>query len=288
MVPNDFAVIILTHGRPAVPTVASLHASGYTGRIVLLVDDEDATVTEYKVRHGAMVEVFSKAEVAQRREADMMDNDGGKRTAMLARHACFDVARRLGLRCFMMMDDDYTRYTYQIKGHEEDRARIRNLDGIFAAMRAFVEQTPITTVAMAQGGDFIGGLSPYHNWWKVKRKAMNSFLCHVDRPIHWRGRLNDDVNAYVGQSPIGAIFLTLPAVAIQQPQMQQSAGGMSEAYSALGTFRKAFYSVMTQPSSVKVRMLSPAVSVPRLHHAVAWRYTAPKILAETCRKASVA
>ena len=59
---------------------------------------------------------------------------------------------------------------------------------------------------------------------------------------------------------------------------------MTDVYKDSGTYVKSFYTVMYQPSSVKVRVL--ATKNQRIHHAVHWRYTAPKILREELKKLS--
>ena len=46
---DEFAVFILTHGRPDnVVTYQTLGRSGYTGRIVVVIDDEDKTAKQYE------------------------------------------------------------------------------------------------------------------------------------------------------------------------------------------------------------------------------------------------
>ena len=45
---DDFAVFILTHGRAKQQkTVKTLKRCGYTGRLYLIVDDEDKELDEY-------------------------------------------------------------------------------------------------------------------------------------------------------------------------------------------------------------------------------------------------
>ena len=74
--PDDFAALILTHGRPGrVVTLNSLARAGYTGRWYLVVDDGDATRPEYIKRYGQdRVLTFSKAEIAK--TMDLADGGG--------------------------------------------------------------------------------------------------------------------------------------------------------------------------------------------------------------------
>ena len=59
---KDFAVFILTHGRPNnVKTLNTLNYSGYTGKIYFIVDNEDKTINEYQKNFGKeYVKIFDK------------------------------------------------------------------------------------------------------------------------------------------------------------------------------------------------------------------------------------
>lgn len=59
---KDFACIIISHGRPECSTVKVLRECGYTGKIYIVVDDEDKTLPDYVERYGADVHVFHKEE----------------------------------------------------------------------------------------------------------------------------------------------------------------------------------------------------------------------------------
>ena len=46
---KDFAVFILTHGRPDnLKTLTTLKKCGYTGEIYFIVDNEDKTIEQYQ------------------------------------------------------------------------------------------------------------------------------------------------------------------------------------------------------------------------------------------------
>ena len=50
---EDFCAVIITHGRPdKIPTYNSLRRHGYTGRIFIVVDDEDKRQKEAEVEKG--------------------------------------------------------------------------------------------------------------------------------------------------------------------------------------------------------------------------------------------
>ena len=157
--PENFAAFILTNGRPdRVHTFKSLRKHGFTGRIYLVIDDEDRTRDEYIDRFGAEnVLIFSKEEVSK--TFDEGDNFGDRRAIIYARNACFDLARAVGVRYFIQLDDDYTDFRYKTdrEGRFVHRAPIVDLDAVLEAFLAFYRATPALSVAFAQGGDFIGG-----------------------------------------------------------------------------------------------------------------------------------
>lgn len=280
-----FAALILTHGRPdRVITLASLRRSGYTGRVYLVVDDEDPTLEEYRDRFGAdAVLVFSKSEVARRIDAADLSTD--RRTIVYARVAAFDLARDLGLEHFIQLDDDYTDFLYRFDEERRNRGQaIRSLDGVFAAMIDLLERSGAVTVAMSQGGDHMGGVRSSTLRAGYKRKAMNSFVVRTDRPVPFSGRLNEDVNAYCLDGSRGGLYLTVCQLQLNQVQTQRSAGGMTDAYLATGTYVKSFYSVMLCPSFVRISTMGRRDR--RIHHVVSWEHAVPKIVAPELRRAA--
>lgn len=88
-------------------------------------------------------------------------------------------------------------------------------------MLAYYESIPALSIAMSQGGDFLGDNGGHASW--VKRKAMNSFICSVERPFSFMGRINEDVNTYTNLGRRGELFMTIGAVQLGQKQTQKTA-----------------------------------------------------------------
>ena len=281
---DDFAAFILTHGRPKrVYTYKTLRRAGYTGRIVILIDDEDKTADEYRRVFGTQVAVFSKSEIAK--TFDEGDNFQDRRAIIYARNATFDVAERLGIRHFIQLDDDYTQFVYRFAdtGRYEYK-RIGKLDHVIEMMLRYYRMTPFSSITMAQGGDFFGGeKGTMAKAIGTKRKAMNTFICSTDRRFEFVGRINEDVNTYTGSQRRGVLFLTISGVSIQQIQTQSNAGGMTDLYLDSGTYIKTFYSIMYAPSCVKIHVMGS--SYKRIHHRIDWKSTVPHILHERHRLA---
>ena len=173
---SDFAAFILTHGRAgSVITDKTLRKCGYTGPIVYVIDNEDKVAAEYYAKYKNVV-MFDKPKIAK--TFDEADNFDDRRAIVYARNACFQIARKLGYKYFIELDDDYDvfSFTYGRDGIVKQRA-IKQLDVVFEAMLRFYESIPALTLAMAQRGDFVGGKeNDILKGEKMKRKAMNSFI----------------------------------------------------------------------------------------------------------------
>jgi hypothetical protein len=284
IVNHDFTVFILTHGRPDnIKTLTSLKRCGYTGPIYFVVDDEDKTLDKYKSNFGDKVKIFNKKEYA-----DMIDegnNFDHRQSITCARNACFDIAKELKITYFLELDDDYSAFDFRII---EDSNKgiirpIKNVDILFNNILKYFKSSPFTSIAMAQGGDFIGGTKQENfNRLTYRRKCMNTFFCSTERPFQFIGIFNEDVNTYTVLGSRGAIFLTIPWASITQAPTQSQKSGISDLYIKYGTYVKAFTTVIMIPSAVKVGILQSTFS--RLHHMISWPNTVPKIVSQKYKK----
>ena len=174
MMRNDFAVFILTHGRPDRQyTLNTLEKCNYTGRWYLVIDDEDKEAEKYYEKYGRdKVLMFDKKLIST--TFDTCDNFDERRTIVYARNVCFHFAKKLGLKYFLELDDDYTEFRFRVEKNGVLRSiYCRHIDEVFEAMIEFLESTNVKTIALAQTGDFIGGTGSNVFKKKLARKAMN-------------------------------------------------------------------------------------------------------------------
>jgi len=283
MINEDFCIFILTHGRPDnVVTYDTLKKCGYTGKVFIVIDNEDKTSEKYYENYGDKVIMFDKKEISK--TFDQADNFENMKSIVYARNACFEIAKKLKIKYFMQMDDDYTnfRFTEDEEGNYITNKYIKNLDSYIKILLDFYKSTKIHSIAMAQGGDFIGGETSKVFKEKITRKCMNSFLCSTERSFKFMGRINEDVNIYTKLGSIGYLFFTTSFLRLEQKQTQSNNGGMTDIYMDNGTYVKSFYSVIFQPSSVDIRIMGPSNG--RLHHHIDWKKTVPMILNERHKK----
>ena len=281
---DNFAVFILSHGRANnVLTIDTLRKLNYTGKIYVIIDDEDKQADEYKRLYGDMVIQFSKKEMDG--TFDIGDNLDDRRVVIYARNKCHDIAKSLGLTYFLELDDDYTsiRFRYADGDTLKDRP-CNNLDELFKYFVDFLEVSGALTVAFAQGGDYIGGVESKVWNEKLSRKAMNAFFCKTDRPFQFYGRINEDTTCYTLLGQQGKLFFTVGDVCLDQLQTQSNTGGLTDIYLDKGTYYKSFCSVMFCPSCVSISSMGNIFR--RIHHRVSWNNCTPKILNQKWKKGS--
>lgn len=289
-VPDDFCIFILTHGRPDnIRTYKSLKKAGYTGKIYIVLDNEDKKTEEYKARFGAEnVLVFDKAKYAE-----LMDEGNnfqeGRRSICYARNACWEMARLVGCKYFCQMDDDYNCFfiRYNKKREFISGYITSDFDQIIIALLDFYKISGAEAIAMAQGGDYIGGgeSKPI----SLLRKCMNSWICDVDKPLRFPGYMNEDVSLYTLEGRRGKLFFTVKQAMLTQEATQSSVGELSQLYKDVGTYVKSFYTILYAPSCVQIGFLkNNGTDIQgRIHHKINWHKACAKIVSSDWKKGRI-
>jgi hypothetical protein len=279
---KNFCAFILSHGRPdKVLTYSSLKKHGYSGKIIILIDDQDKKASEYKEKFGNLVVVFDKKKI--KNESESGNNFNDYRSTIYPRNAMHQIAKDLGITHYIQLDDDYKEFRFMFDydlNFTTKHPLIKSLDKIFSIMVDYFESAKLKSLCMSQGGDFVLGCkSSLADSVKIKRKGMNSFICSTERPFKFFGQMNEDVNTAIVLGGRGDLFFTTNQIALEQAPTQQIKGGMTEIYKDSGTYVKSFYSVMYKPCSVKISRLND-----RIHHFISWKNVAPYILRENIKK----
>lgn len=282
MIRDDFAVFILTHGRPNDQHTLKAVKKIYKGKIYLILDNEDNTIEEYEKKYGKEnIIIFDKKEIAKK--VDTADNIDKRNVILFARKATYEIARKLNIKYFLQLDDDYTDFFFR---KEKDGVlksyKMKNLNEVIDLFLDFLKTTNSKTVCMAQKGELIGGAGNIMIKKGYKRKAMNTFFCDVDNEINFKGRMNDDVTAYVVGGNKGELYFTISACTINQLQTQSIEGGTTDLYKEFGTYTKTFYSFMQAPAQIEFSTMG--MKNRRIHHRIKWENTTPKIISEKYKK----
>lgn len=275
-------MFILTHGRPDnVLTYSTLKKCGYNGKIYLVVDNEDKHIKKYQDNFGEeFVKIFDKKAMAD--SIDEANNFDNRKVIVHARNYCFTLAKELGYKYFIQLDDDYYEFIYKFSD-TKGQVLSKDINKIFNIMFDFYNKTDVLSICFAQTGDFIGGVDNGKGVYRfAKRKCMNSFFCSTDREFKFLGSINEDVNTYTTLASRGGLFLTIPVFAINQKDSQTQKDGMSDIYKLQGTYIKSFTTVLMQPSNVKVSIMNATHK--RIHHSIAWKNTTPMIVSQDYKK----
>lgn len=273
-------VLILSNRRPGnVKTVKMLDRYGYSGEYRIVVDDQDPTLPEYESAYGDRVVVFCKEEYKRKTQTLTPTSDTPMNVVVYARNAAPDIATALGWDHFVELDDDYDRIEYRYK--EDGRLKteyVRDLDWLFSEMERFVSSCGVDALALAQGGDFIGGTKSTGATKMFLRKVMNVYCFPSDTDIRFTGYLNEDLTTSVLEGMRGRVMLTCTEFEVHQTKTQQASGGLTEEYKRHGTYAKSMCSHVVCPSCVGIRMMGDKHL--RVHHVVSWNNAVPKIIRE--------
>jgi len=280
---KDFCIFILTHGRADnVSTYRLLKRANCTYPIYFIIDNEDKQIKQYQKNFGKEnVIIFNKQEYFEK--SDTFDNFNIKSAILYARNASYDIAKELGYNYFLQLDDDYTSCCYRINNkltHPTHCFQVKNIDKILTLFLNYFKTIPAKSIAMSQGGDWIGGKDKFLT--VVQRKTMNTFFCKTNNPIIFKGIFNDDVISYTTNQSRGDLYLNIPFTQITQQSSQKLKGGMTEVYHTFGTYVKSFYVLLGHPSSTIIKEM--IVKHRRLHHAHNWDAIAPCIIRESHKK----
>lgn len=279
---KDFAVFIMVHGRPEKNlTYNTLLKCGYEGEIYLLGDLLDDRSEDYKKIYGKYYIQCDTKEISK--NIDSGDNSGNLNSTLYKSNESFNIAKKLGIKYFCLMCDDYYEFDYMFKDEIKGMKLCRNINKIFDLVIDFYKKTKVLSIAFAQTGDFIGGIDNGKGVYRFsKRKLMNTFFLSTERIFNFYGRMNEDVTTYTNLGQKGNLFLTIPCFAINQKDTQQSKKGLTELYEDNGTYIKSMFSVIYNPSCVKASMMNAKHK--RIHHSIKWINTTPMIIEEKYKK----
>lgn len=253
---KKFAVFILTHGRPNNQlTVKSLADVGYSGDLYLVVDDQDTTIDEYIDVWGAdKIIIFNK-------DYFIRNTDTGLHTpvpkfAVFARNAIEHIAKEMGYKTFMMLDDDITRFrvrlpdgdslkSYQIKGQ---------FNSIIENSVDYVLNCDIACLGLGFCNLYIGGVANFNKENPRQRLCAEAFIRNTAHPISWRLNMVEDLITSIDAAISGDVWFQFLPIQCEILMSEGAVdGGNSDVYRQLGMYKISFMPVIAYPSSNSVK-----------------------------------
>lgn len=245
---NDFAIFILTHGRPNnQDTLTTLRKSGYTGKIYLVVDDLDDTLIEYQRQYDDVL-VFDKMKYVKDAETGL--SQPYIKFALFARNAIEDMAKDLGLSYFAMADDDLTKFRLRYPDGDKLRSLvITDMDRLLETYVEFMEESDIATTSFASHLNFIGGVKTMPDSDSPKlRMCFNFYLRSVKHKVKWLSNICHDRITSIMFGRKGQIWLQVPFVQYDMRELYGiNSGGNSDTYRKISDFHRSFFPVMFIP-----------------------------------------
>lgn len=245
---NDFAVFIITHGRPYKQiTYNMLRAKGYTGKIYLVVDNLDNTLDEYKRLYDGEVLVFNKLEYVAKTDCAL----GEKfiNFAVFSRNAVEDFVKQLNLKTFLLIDDDFSNVRMRLVREEKLLSRqIENFDYVFSCISEYLLSANISTAGVNQS--FFGGVKGL-NVASLRHRLFNGmFFRNAGHIVEWKSNMLEDIITCVLCGNMGEPFIKLMQFQFDTEPTggENSVGGNASVYNSYDHFKQMFFPIVFCPS----------------------------------------
>lgn len=242
-----FAVFIPTHKRAdTIKSYDTLRMAGYTGKIILVVDNEDTDADKYLKKFGDNVIVFDKQKWYNK--SDTM-HTRYKPTVLFARNFIIDFAKTNGYDYFVMMDDDISKllHVYSVEDKLK-KTEIDNLDIVFNLIIKLQEHSGIDILSFSQDGGYFGGAKGrYKNGLNYNMSMMMIFKSSTAKMFV--GEFNEDTN-YINTNYINSIILEISDVCGCSPPRGTKSGGLTDFYDEDPEYIRNYYSLMCRPDAI--------------------------------------
>lgn len=261
---DDFAIFVLTHGRPNTQlTLNRLLSAGYSGRYYLVLDDQDKTIQQYIDNFGPdKIIIFDKNHYLN--TIDVGTNTPSDKCILYAKAAAEDIALELGLSAFVIADDDITNFRYRYVDGDLLRSQPINMD-IDTAFEAYIEFLLATdTVSLGFGPTlcYFAGASIFgEEKIQTLRIPYNFTFRNTKHYVNWVSSYGEDVITDMINSKVGEKWMVMPHIQFDCIAPGSGAeGGMAETYKSHSQFKLVMYDFMYLPVGIK----------PLLHQGKKW------------------
>lgn len=253
-----FAVFICTHGRPDKQhTLETLREGGYTGRIILVVDDEDTTYNEYFIRYGhgntfdAELIQFSKSRYIAK--SDTGTNEDQRKCILYAKNFCEDFAKELNLDAFVIADDDILKFRYRyIEDGKLKSFDVKNMDKVIELYSEFILKHNITATGFGFTQFYFTGIHSFENNNMQKYRVPYNFVFRNSKyEVKWMSWFGEDIITAVYYGRIGQLWTAVPYVQQEIVSLATAEGGMKDTYDNNSDVRLAMQNVMYLPTELK-------------------------------------
>lgn len=252
-----FAVFILSHKRAdRVETFDTLKKSGYTGKIYIVVDDEDPQIDLYRQRFSDRKDVelllFGKQPMIE--IADTIYPEKKRSSALYARNFIESFAELSRIDIFAMMDDDITSFRFRWVENNSVKSQLVTLtmDDVFRYYGEYMLEADIATTSFPFSMFYISGTSGLDKKITESRHTYQIHIRNTNFPVDWVSVINQDTITQLQTMQTGYIWWSIPFLVFDAEPMNSKSGGLKSVYDSIKDFDMAFLAVISNPSCCKV------------------------------------
>ena len=286
---NNFAIFITTHERSQSQlSLSALRNGGYTGKIYLIIDNEDRQINDYKkyINENTEILIFDKKKIASVSDCFISFNlNDIPKAVLFARIACEDFAKKLKLKYFMVMDDDIKKLSYRIctKNNKLSEINMFNFNEVCEAYCNYLEDAKIAMLGCGNETSYFGGIKCFES--DCQRRCFNIFFRNVSIDFSWISAMNEDYISSIQNGKIGKIIFELKIIKLIAEVANKNnhgniIGGMAEYYKKTTDYERSFYAVIANPSCSYVTLSQKN----KMIITSKWNNAIPKIISDKYKK----
>lgn len=251
------AIYICTHGRPSKQiTHRMLRKAGYTGEIVLVIDNEDEHGKGYlefvKGEDNTRIHVFDKRKIID--STNTTNYPPNRKTILYAKNACEQFAKEDNCDCFVICDDDIPGFRYRyVEGKSCKSLTISdNMDQIIDSHYKFLIESNVAATSFGIAQFYFTGANCFNNDNMQKWRIPYTFVFrNIQHSIDWVSDYGEDITTSIEQSRHGQFQCAMPFVQMNLSPMGVGDGGMVELHK--DTFRLAEYGHVWHPDCEQIK-----------------------------------
>jgi len=253
---DDFAIFILTHGRPTQQSTKKLLRDiGYSGKIYLVLDNTDETIQKYIDNHNPN-EIFIFDKNAYINSIDVGSNQPLYKCIVYAKAAVEDIAKSLNLSAFAMIDDDVYKFRHRFVENNVLRSVniTKNFDALMDNVLEYLFNADLTATSFCYTSFYICGIDAFSEKRMQRYRIPYTFVIrNAKHPFEWSFDYGEDIISAILADKRGDKLTMLPDIQIDStPPDKRASGGMSETY-AQDTAKLIFREIIAHPDIITAR-----------------------------------
>lgn len=249
------AVFICTHGRPnSQHTLHLLRNSGYTGKIYLIVDDEDNTLQELMLKTYGQAQIVEFCKQEYITKSDTGTNENQRKCILYAKNFCEDLAQNMKLDAYVIADDDILnfRFRYPEDGSLKSQKVLTTMDEVMDAYYQVMIDCDMVATGFGFTQFYFSGSESFGNENMQKYRVPYNFVFrNAKHRVDWMSWFGEDIITAVYYGRIGQLWTALPYVQQEIVALASASGGMKDTYDGNSSARLAMQNVMYLPAELK-------------------------------------